>query len=74
MISADIYIGDEVYFASTPSQYNHDLYWIVRGKKEDLIQLELNLGHDKLYHTVNAKDIQYLLPFSKNRQANNTTT
>lgn len=64
----DINIGDEVYFNSTPSQYNHDLYWKVINKYENEKQLVVQLdemGHKDLRCIVDISEIRQHLKINK---------
>ncbi|APZ47462.1 hypothetical protein BW723_14725 [Polaribacter reichenbachii] len=57
----DINIGDEVYFESTPSQSNHDLYWQVIDINEKMntliVQLD-EMGFDDLRWSISIKEVK----------------
>ena len=66
----DINIGDEVYFNSTPSQSNHDLYWKVIHKYENEKQLVVQLdemGHSDLRWTIGIKEVRQHLKLNKDK-------
>ena len=58
----DIRIGDEVYFDSTPSQSNHDLYWKVIHKYEEEKQLVVQLDE------MGFKDLRWLISIKEVKQ------
>lgn len=57
----DINVGDEVYFESTNTQNNHDLYWKViekiKGTTLLIVQID-EMGYHDLRHTINIKEIK----------------
>jgi len=66
----EINIGDEIYFNSTPSQSNHDLYWKVISKIEHSKHLVLQLdemGHHNERWLITVEEIRQLLPTGKKK-------
>jgi len=64
----DINIGDEVYFNSSNSQSNHDLYWKVIDKIESANKLIVRLdemGHNDLRWTIDIKEVRQLIKIPK---------
>ena len=64
----DINIGDEVYFDSTNSQSNHDLYWKVLNKientKELIVGLDIMAWKDERW-TIKIRDVRLHTPIPK---------
>ena len=64
----DINIGDEVYFNSSNSQSNHDLYWKVIDKIESANKLIVRLdemGHNDLRWTIDIKEVRQHIKLTK---------
>ena len=59
----DINIGDEIYFDSTPSQYNYDLFWPVHDKDDKNLFVKLNDD----YWTVNIDSVRHHIPSKKTK-------
>jgi hypothetical protein len=60
----DIRVGDEVYFDSSPSQSNHDLYWTVLQKqdKEERLIVRLNeMGHSDERWVIKIDEVKQLI-------------
>ena len=58
---SDIAIGDEVYFDSSTSQSNHDLYWKVINidKNTERLIVELNeMGFKGLRWSISVKEVK----------------
>ncbi|BDU25171.1 hypothetical protein [Flavobacterium sp. GSB-24] len=58
----DIKIGDEVFFHSTTTQNNHDLYWTVTGFTGN--RIHINLDKFGIYQdwTIDIKDVVAHIP------------
>ena len=57
----EINIGDEVYFDSTPSQNNHDLYWSVTGKRGTQLMIQLNYLGQQEYWTIDVTEVRQFI-------------
>jgi len=60
----NINVGDEVYFDSTPQQFNRDLYWKVLGKLEEQQELIVGLdimGCENERWTIHNSEVRYHL-------------
>jgi hypothetical protein len=67
----DINVGDEVYFESTHSQSNYDLYWKVIEKldqsKELIIRLN-EMGYKDIKWIIKIKEVKYHIPIKSTKR------